>query len=122
MADYDVEYILPRERQLVGDLLKIDMPKTETMSVFINKLTDYLARHGIPNHMISDGSPESRSVEFRQFSEIRCQHIITIQHSQSSGKADTDLRQLNRAPGKWNTKGVDSFITVLELLNALWTA
>uniref|UniRef100_A0A3P9K9H2 Gypsy retrotransposon integrase-like protein 1 n=1 Tax=Oryzias latipes TaxID=8090 RepID=A0A3P9K9H2_ORYLA len=90
-----------------------------TSAAVIAKLKAAMARHGIPEIVISDNGPCYRSKEFSQFAESwGFTHTTTSPHyPQSNGLAEKTVQTAKRILDKARAEGKDSYLSLLEYRN-----
>ena len=71
---------------------------TTTSEVVIDKLKQHIARHGIPDTIISDNGPQYSSEKFRKFtSKYGISHQTSSPgNSQSNGAAEAAVKTIKR--------------------------
>ena len=85
----------------------------------IRKLKAHFARHGIPEHLVTDNGPQFVSRDFLKFSkEWDFDHCTcSPRHSQSNGKAESAVKEAKKILVKCKKAGSDAFLALLDHRN-----
>ena len=92
---------------------------SKTSKEVIEKLKPHMARHGIPDKIVSDNGPQFSSQEFKKFKELyEFDHVTSSPtYSQSNGKAENAVKTVQRVMLKASESGSDPYIGFLDFRN-----
>ena len=78
-----------------SDFFEVDRLNNKTADEVVRKIKAHLARHGIPDKMITDNGPPFNSYKFREFAQSwQFEHITSSPlYPQSNGKAENAVKQ-----------------------------
>ena len=102
-----------------SSFMEVDRLYTKTSKEIIGKLKAHMARHGIPEKVVSDNGPQYSSEEFRNFAEkYEFDHRTSSPHyPQSNGKAESAVKTVKGILEKAMAAGVDPYLALLEQRN-----
>lgn len=85
----------------------------------ITVLKSIFARHGIPDHVISDGGPQYSSNAFREFAHTwQFNHVKSSPgYAQSNGMAERTIQTVKQMLKKANKSNQDPYLSLLEYRN-----
>ncbi len=91
----------------------------KTAKEVIVKLKGQMARHGIPERLISDNGPQFASREFEEFAKkYQFEHITSSpRYPQSNGKAENAVGTVQRIMQKAYEAGTDPYLALLDFRN-----
>ena len=93
-----------------SDFFEVDRLNNKTADEVVRKIKAHLARHGIPDKMITDNGPPFNSYKFREFAQSwQFEHITSSPlYPQSNGKAENAVKQAKKLDEKNTTKQIRS--------------
>ncbi|KAK7105846.1 hypothetical protein V1264_017174 [Littorina saxatilis] len=102
-----------------SDFFEVDRLENKTAEEVIYKTKAHLARHGIPDKIISDNGPPYSSDKYRDFAEAwEFEHITSSPYyPQSNGKAENAVKQAKTLIMKAVESKTDPYLALLELRN-----
>lgn len=102
-----------------SNFIEVDRLYAITSTEVIHKLKAHMARHGIPERVVSDNGPQYSSEEFRAFATTyEFEHVTSSpRYSQSNGKAESAVKTAKRIMEKAIACGSDPYLTLLEHRN-----
>nr|XP_022296799.1 uncharacterized protein K02A2.6-like [Crassostrea virginica] len=102
-----------------SDFLEVDRLHSKTGSAIIGKLKSHLARHGIPDTLISDNGPPFNGQEFVEFGrKYEFNHVTSSpNYAQSNGKAENAVKIVKRLIMKSVADHRDPYLALLDLRN-----
>ena len=102
-----------------SNFIEIDRLYNTTSSEVIHKLKAHMARHGIPEHVVSDNGPQYNSDEFRRFAmTYEFEHVTSSpRYPQSNGKAESAVKMAKRIMEKALAATQDPYLALLEHKN-----
>lgn len=101
------------------DYFEVDRLHSKTGSSIISKLKAHLARHGIPDTLVSDNGPPFNGQEFAEFSRAyEFNHVTSSPNcAQSNGKAENAVKVIKRLINKSVADQKDPYLALLDLRN-----
>ena len=77
-----------------SNFFEVDKLVRKTLKEVIEKLKPHMARHGIPDKLVSDNGPQFSSQEFKMFKDCyECDHVTSSPtYPQSNGKAENAVK------------------------------
>ncbi|CAB4040075.1 Retrovirus-related Pol poly from transposon [Paramuricea clavata] len=102
-----------------SNFFEVDRLYNTTSKEVICRLKAHLARHGIPDRMVSDNGPQFTSEEFRQFADAyEFQHgTSSPDYPQSNGKSENAVKTAKRIMEKVLAVGADPYLGFLDFRN-----
>ena len=102
-----------------SDFFELDHLRSTSSVYVIKKLKGHLARHGIPEQLVTDNGLQFVSRDFLKFSkEWDFEHRTSSPyHSQSNGKAESAVKQAKKILLKSSKTGSDAFLALLDHRN-----
>ena len=102
----------------LSGFFEIDRLQTKKISEIIQCLKRHMARHGIPNELMSDNSPFN-AAEFKAFAENYGFKCVTSspRYSQSNGKVENCVKVAKRILTRASESGYDPFLALLDWRN-----
>lgn len=103
------------------DYFEVDRLHSKTGNSIISKLKAHLARHGIPDTLVSDNGPPFNGQEFAEFSRAyEFNHVTSSPNcAQSNGKAENAVKVIKRLINKSVADQKDPYLAFLDLRNIL---
>ena len=113
----DKHYLLTVD--FYSNFFEVDKLSNKTSSEVIYKLKQQLARHGLPNTLISDNGPPFNSADFAEFAELYdFEHITSSPgFAQSNGKAENAIKTAKRLLSKAKEDKKDPYLSLLDWRN-----
>ena len=102
-----------------SDFFELDHLRSTTSVSVIRKLKAHVARHGIPEQLVTDHRPQFSSSDFLKFSsEWDFDHRTSSpRHSQTNGKAESAVKEAKKILLKCKKVGSDAFLALLDHRN-----
>lgn len=102
-----------------SDYFEVDRLHSKTGSSIISKLNAHLARHGIPDTLVSDNRPPFNGQEFAEFSRAyEFNHVTSSpNYAQSNGKAENAVKVIKRLINNSVADQKDPNVALLDLRN-----
>ncbi|XP_046573846.1 uncharacterized protein K02A2.6-like [Haliotis rubra] len=102
-----------------SDYFEVDRLHDKRAPEIIKKLKSHLARHGLPNQIVSDNGPPFNSEAFHTFAtEYEFDHITSSpRYPQSNGKVESAVKIVKRLMSKSQHAQSDHFLALLDLRN-----
>ena len=102
-----------------SDYFEIDQIAEKTGKQIIQKLKSHMARHGIPDTLVSDNGPPFNSHEFAEFATTyEFQHITSSPgYPQSNGKVESAVKIAKGLVKKTEKAKADPYLALLNLRN-----
>ena len=102
-----------------SDYFEVDRLSSKNGNAIVNKLKAHMARHGIPDSLVSDNGPPFNGQEFADFAKkYEFDHITSSPHyPQSNGKAESSVKIIKRLMDKCAADRKDPFLALLDLRN-----
>nr|XP_039263235.1 uncharacterized protein K02A2.6-like [Styela clava] len=102
-----------------SNFCEADRLHTTTSAEVIKASKQHMARHGLPEKLISDNAPQYSSEEFRIFAgDYELQHVTSSPtYSQSNGKAKSAVKQMKSLMIKAIESKSDVFLALLDWRN-----
>ena len=81
-----------------SNFFEVDEPVSKTSKEVIEKLKPHMARHGIPDKIVSDSGPQFSSQKFKNFRDLyEFDHVTSSPtYPQSNGKAENAVKTAQR--------------------------
>ena len=81
-----------------SNFFEVDKLVSKTSKEVIEKLKPHMARHGIPDKIVSDNGPQFSSQEFKKFKDLyEFDHVTSSPtYPQSNGKAENAVKTAQR--------------------------
>ena len=102
-----------------SNFFEVDKLVSKTSKEVIEKLKPHMARHGIPDKIVSDNCPQFSSQEFKKFKDL-CEfdHVTSSPtYPQSNGKAENAVKTAQRIMLKASEAGSDPYLRFLDFRN-----
>ena len=115
----DLFYLNQTAYLLIADyyshFLEVEQLSGESSRQVIVHLKSQFARHGIPSTLMSDGGPQFKSEEFRQFvTEWDIKHVMSSPYfPRSNGLAENGVKIMKRLLSKAAQRGEDHYLALL---------
>lgn len=102
-----------------SNFFEVDKLASKTSKEVIEKLKPHMARHGIPDKIVSDNGPQFSSQEFQTFKDLYEFHHVTSSptYPQSNGKAENTVKTVQRIMLKASEAGSDPYLGFLDFRN-----
>ena len=102
-----------------SNYFEVDRLSDKKSKEVITKIKQHLARHGLPNVLISDNGPPFNSAEFARFAEqYEFEHLTSSPgYPQSNGKAENSVKTAKRLIMKAKEDQKDPFLSLLDWRN-----
>ncbi|XP_048255235.1 uncharacterized protein K02A2.6-like [Haliotis rufescens] len=102
-----------------SDFFKVDRLHSKQAPEIIKKLKSHLARHGIPDQIISDNGPPFNSEAFRKFSDnYEFEHVTSSPHyPQSNRKVESAVKIAKKLMTKSLHAQTDPYLALLDWRN-----
>ena len=102
-----------------SDFIEVDRVSSKSASEIIRLLKSQMARHGIPEKLMTDNGPPFSSSEFARFSrEFEFRHVTSSpRYPQSNGKAESAVKILKNLMMKAQADNRDIYLTLLDWRN-----
>ncbi|XP_062577795.1 uncharacterized protein K02A2.6-like [Saccostrea cucullata] len=102
-----------------SDYFEVDRLHSKTGSTIISKLKAHLARHEIPDTLVSDNGLPFNGQEFAEFSRTyEFNHVTSSpNYAQSNGKAENAVKIIKRLINKSVADQKDPYLALLDLRN-----
>ena len=102
-----------------SDFFELDHLRSPSSVCVIRKLKAHLARHGIPEQLVTDNGSQITSRDFLKFSrDWHFQHLTSSpHHSQGNGKAESAVKETKKILRKCRASGSDAFLALLDHRN-----
>ena len=102
-----------------SNFFEVDRLYNTTSKEDICRLKAHLARHGMPDRLVSDNGPQFTSEEFRQFADAyEFQHgTSSPDYPQSNGKSENAVKTAKRIMEKALAVGADPYLGFLDFRN-----
>ncbi|XP_048577062.1 uncharacterized protein K02A2.6-like [Nematostella vectensis] len=98
---------------------EVDRLEGKTAKEVIRKIKPHVARHGIPDQIMSDNGPPFDSHEFRQFTNsYRIEHVTSSPgYAQSNGKVENAINTAKNLMKKATESNKDPYLALLDWRN-----
>ena len=102
-----------------SNFFEVDKLVSKTSKEVIEKLKPHMARHGIPDKIVSDNGPQFSSQEFKKFRDLyEFDHVTSSPtYPQSNGKAENAVKTAQRIMLKASEAGSDPYLGFLDFRN-----
>ena len=102
-----------------SNFIEVDRLYSTSSSAIIHKLKAHMARHGIPERVVSDNGPQYSSEEFRRFAQqYEFEHVTSsLGYPQSNDKAESAVKQAKRIMEKAIAAKEDPYLALLAHRN-----
>ena len=102
-----------------SNFFEVDKLVTKTPKEEIEKLKPHMARHGIPDKIVSDNGPHFSSQEFKKFKDLyEFDHVTSSPtYPQSNGKVENAVKTAQRIMPKASEAGSDHYLGLLDFRN-----
>ena len=102
-----------------SDFIEVDRLINKRASDIVRLLKIQMARHGIPDKVMSDNGPPFNSAEFRSFSQLyEFKHVTSSPgYPQSNGKAESAVKILKSLMVKAQEDSRDPYLALLDWRN-----
>ena len=102
-----------------SNLFEVDRLYNKTSKEVIGKLKAHLARHGIPDKVVSDNGPQFTSDAFQKFVDAyEFRHCTSSRdYPQSNGKSENAVKTAKRIMEKAFAVGADPYLGFLDFRN-----
>lgn len=102
-----------------SNFFEVDRLYSKTSREVVNKLKAHMARHGIPDKLMSDNGPQYNSDEFRRFADLyEFEHVTSSPgYPQSNGKAENAVGTVQSIMQKALEAGTDPYLAFLDFRN-----
>ena len=113
----DADYLVTVDHY--SDYFEVDRVRSLQASEVIPKLKCHLARHGLPEKIITDNGPPFSSEKFAELAKVyQFNHVTSSPyHSQGNGKAENAVKIAKNLIRKCKDSNSDVFLGLLELRN-----
>ncbi|XP_022802534.1 uncharacterized protein K02A2.6-like [Stylophora pistillata] len=102
-----------------SNFFEVDKLVSETSKEVFEKSKPRMARHGIPDKLVSDNGPQFSSQEFKTFKDLyEFDHVTSSPtYPQSNGKAENAVKTAQRIMLKASEAGTDPYLGFLDFPN-----
>ena len=102
-----------------SNFFEVDKLVSKTSKEVIEKLKSHMARHGIPDKIVSNNGPQFSSQEFKKFKDLyEFDHVTSSPtYPQLNGRVENAVKTAQRIMLKASESGSDPYLGFLDFLN-----